>query len=58
MGSWKCSLCPESEDEEKTRWPTKQQAMDHIEENHIETLIRASLERSSKDPTEDLTVKC
>jgi hypothetical protein len=28
--------------------------MEHIEENHLESLIRASLERSGKDPTEEL----
>lgn len=45
MGSWTCSLC-ETED----RYPTKEQAMDHIRENHMETLVRASLEREEEDP--------
>lgn len=46
MGSWTCSICPGDGD----RWPTKQDAMQHIKENHMETLLRASLERSEKDP--------
>lgn len=49
MGSWKCSLC-----ETEERWPTKNQAMEHIRENHLETLLRASLERSDKEPNQEL----
>lgn len=52
MGSWTCGLC----DTEK-RWPTKRQAMDHIEENHLESLIRAALEREEDDPTEELPME-
>lgn len=48
MGSWKCGLCTAG------RWPTKRQAMEHIEENHLDSLLRASMERSKKDPTEEL----
>jgi len=51
MGSWTCSLC----DTEK-RWPSKQKALDHVEDEHLDTLLRASLERSEDDPTEDLDV--
>jgi hypothetical protein len=49
MGSWTCSLC-----ETEKRWPTKQQALEHIEENHLDSLLRASLERAEKNPTESL----
>jgi len=49
MGSWTCSLC-----DTEARWPTKQQAMDHIKENHMDTLIRATLERSEDDPNKGL----
>lgn len=49
MGSWTCGLCSDGD-----RWPTKDQAMDHIRENHMDTLIRAALDRSQKDPTEGL----
>jgi len=47
MGCWTCSLCP---DEGQDRWPSKQQALEHIEEEHMDTLLRASLERKQKDP--------
>ena len=49
MGSWTCSLCDTEE-----RWPTKQQALDHIEANHMDILLRSALERSEKDPNEEL----
>lgn len=49
MPSWTCSLC----DTEK-RWPTKDGAMDHIEEEHLGSLLRATLERSDDAPTENL----
>ncbi len=49
MGSWTCSLC-----ETDKRWPTKGGAMDHIRKNHIDSLIRASLERDDRDPTVEL----
>ena len=49
MPSWTCSLCDTEE-----RWPTKDPAMEHIRENHMETLVRATLERSQDDPNEDL----
>lgn len=49
MGSWTCSLC-ETED----RWPSKKQAMEHIRENHLDLLVRSVLERSEKDPNEEL----
>jgi hypothetical protein len=49
MGSWKCGLC-----ETEERWPSKQQALDHVEENHLDSLIRAAIERDEHDPTEDL----
>lgn len=51
MSSWTCSLC---EQEERKRWPTKRQALDHIRENHLDTLLRASLERADEEPTETL----
>lgn len=49
MGSWTCDLC-----DIDSRWPTKDQAMEHIREKHLDSLIRAALERSSKEPNEDL----
>ena len=49
MASWTCGLC----DTEK-RWPNKKPALEHIRENHMDTLVRATLERSQKDPTEEL----
>lgn len=49
MGSWTCSICDVEE-----RWPTKQQALNHIEDHHIDILLRSVLERSSKEPTEEL----
>lgn len=52
MASWTCGLCTEEEWGE--RHPTKGPVMDHIREQHLETLIRASLERSEKDPNRDL----
>lgn len=51
MPSWSCGLC-----ESEKRWPSKQQAIDHVEERHLETLLRASIERSDDDPTEELHV--
>lgn len=51
MGSWTCSLC-----ETGKRWPSKEQAMDHIEANHIDVLVRASLQRRSEDPNQELEV--
>lgn len=49
MASWTCGLC-DIED----RWPTKEQAMEHIRDNHMETLVRSVLERSDDDPNKDL----
>lgn len=49
MPSWTCSLC-NTED----RWPSKSQAMEHIEEEHLDSLLRASLERSGKEPNVEL----
>jgi hypothetical protein len=45
MGSWTCSLCDTDD-----RWSTKYGAMEHIRENHINSLLRASLERDEKQP--------
>lgn len=45
MPSWRCGLC-----ESEERYPSKGQAMDHIRENHVETLIRSAMERSDDDP--------
>lgn len=52
MSSWTCGLC----DTDK-RWPTKEKALEHIRENHLDSLVRASLERSNDDPTEELDVE-
>lgn len=51
MGSWTCGLC-----ECEERWPSKQAALGHIEDHHLESLLRASLERSDENPTEALSV--
>lgn len=51
MGSWTCSLCRTD-----NRWPSKQQALDHIEQNHLDSLLRASLERVENDPNVELDV--
>lgn len=49
MGSWTCGLCDIEE-----RWPTKDPALEHIREEHMDTLIRSVLERSNEDPNQDL----
>lgn len=49
MASWTCGLC-----ETDRRWPTKDQALNHIRDEHLDALVRASLERADESPTEDL----
>jgi hypothetical protein len=51
MPSWTCSLC-----ETEKNWPTKDGVRDHIRNNHMDTLIAASMKRAEDDPNQELDV--
>lgn len=51
MPSWTCSLC-----ETEKNWPTKYGVRDHIRNNHMDTLIAASMKRAEDDPNQELDV--
>lgn len=54
MASWTCSLCdPEDYGEHHA---TKYPVLEHIREEHLDTLVRSALERSASDVDQEIEV--